>query len=172
MRTWPCPQEGCGQVQFSVLSHGDWYSNVHGMTIDGHSISGPTHLWHFQGFPTFVLCSWILSLLVQRLNFIYKLSIFWADRLFIFIYLMFHVLITFHILNLHLIHSTLTVSNYSICICYGMNFAYHMTIGPVNSWIWTIILQRQNLDLRSHVQVQFWSKSIPSLCKSICNLYK
>ena len=44
MRTWPCPQEGCGQVQFSVLSHGDWYSNVHGMTIDGHSISGPTHL--------------------------------------------------------------------------------------------------------------------------------
>lgn len=44
MRTWPCPQEGCGQVQFSVFSHGDWYSNVHGMTMDGHSISGPTHL--------------------------------------------------------------------------------------------------------------------------------
>jgi hypothetical protein len=45
MRTWLCPQEGCGQVQFSVLSHGDWYSNVHGMTIDSHSISGPTHSW-------------------------------------------------------------------------------------------------------------------------------
>ena len=44
MKTWLCPQDGCGQVQFSVLYHGDWYSNVHGMTIDGHSISGPTHL--------------------------------------------------------------------------------------------------------------------------------
>ena len=43
MRTWFYPQDGW-QVQFSVLFHGDWYSNVHGMTIDGHSISGPTLL--------------------------------------------------------------------------------------------------------------------------------
>ena len=70
MRTWPCPQEGCGQVQFSVLFHGDWYSNVHGMTIDGHSISGPTHLWCFQGLP--------LSpsyLLIQQLNFVSSLNL-------------------------------------------------------------------------------------------------
>ena len=44
MKTWPCPQEGCGQVQFSVLSNGNWYSNTHGMTMDSHLISGPTHL--------------------------------------------------------------------------------------------------------------------------------
>jgi hypothetical protein len=44
MKTWLCPQDGCGQVQFSMLFHGDWYSNVDGMTIDDHSISGPTHL--------------------------------------------------------------------------------------------------------------------------------
>ena len=60
MRTWFCPQDGCGQVQFSVLSHGDWYSNVHGMTIDGHSISGPTHLWRFP--PLFYFqTSWRFS---------------------------------------------------------------------------------------------------------------
>jgi len=44
IKTWPCPKEGCGEIQFSVCFRDVWYSNVHGMTMDGHSISGPTHL--------------------------------------------------------------------------------------------------------------------------------
>jgi len=44
IKTWPCPADGCGQTQFSFHFNDVWYSNVHGMTMDGHFIRGPTCL--------------------------------------------------------------------------------------------------------------------------------
>jgi len=44
IKTWHCPKVGCGQTQFSFRFHDIWYSNIHGMTMDGQFIRGPTHL--------------------------------------------------------------------------------------------------------------------------------
>jgi hypothetical protein len=44
IKTWRCPKVGCGQTQFSFRFREVWYSNTHGMTMDGQFIRGPTHL--------------------------------------------------------------------------------------------------------------------------------